>query len=377
MNVEERVRDDLRAAPAPAALLAPPGLADVVLRRLHRRRRLAMAAVATMVVTAVAVTVPLAASHRSDGSDPGPSSPDAAPPCGIAPEPPTGGPQTVHAYASETVSHLLDVRTGRYREFPFLVVVSPDLRRVAVSTDSRIGVADRQELLRDGGSAIDWTDLPLGNGLFWSPDGTALLWTSLDKSGGPPTPAFTAHRYDIATGTITDTPIEATLLGSSVGWAADSRRYVALRRGQETNDTVEPDGLSYIDPDGPSRSLLESGGGLVGGAESYSPSRTYLVADATQLMSARPLGSTVVDVATGRVVATLPPGARPIGWYDETTVVQLAVCDDRPVAELVDIATGTVHRAVWLGDKDWITFETRIQLGSSAGLPDGGAGLAF
>jgi hypothetical protein len=36
-----------------------------------------------------------------------------------------------------------------------------------------------------------------------------------------------------------------------------------------------------------------------------------------------------------------------------------------------------VHRAVWLGDKDWITFETRIQLGSSAGLPDGGAGLAF
>jgi hypothetical protein len=379
MNVEEQVRDDLRAAPAPAGLVAPPGLADTVLHRLRRRRRLTMAAAAAAVVTAAAVVVPLAASGRSGGSDPGPGDPGIGAPvaCEVAGEPPTGGPQTVHAYASEAVSHLLDPRTGRYHEFPFLVVVSPDLRTVAVAAGDRIGLAERRGLLDQGASAVDWTDLPVGNGLSWSPDGTALLSTSIDKSGGGPMPAFIAHRYDLASGEITDTPIEVNLLGSSVGWASDSRRYIALVRGEPTNDTVEPGGLRAIDPDGTVSPLLEGGGGLVGGAESYSPSRTYLVADATQIMSARPLGSTVVDAATGGVVATLPSGARPVGWYDETTVARLAVCDDRPVVELVDIATGTVGRAVWLGPKDWVTFETRVQLGSSAGLPDGGAGLAF
>jgi hypothetical protein len=379
MNLEEQVRDDLRAAPAPAGLVPSPGLADTVLHRLRRRRRLTMAGAAVAVVTAVAVAVPLAGSGLPGGWNPGPGDlgPDTAGACEVAAEPPTGGPQTVHAYGSEAVSHLLDVRTGEYEEFPFLVVVSPDLRRAAVAKEGRIGVADRRELLADGESAVDWTDLPTGNGLYWSPDGTALLTTSVDKSGGGPMPAFTAHRYDIATQTTTDTPIEVNLLGSSVGWAADSRRYVALVRGEQTNDTVEPGGLRAIDPDGTVGPLLDDGGGQVGGAESYSPSRAYLVADATQIMSAAPLGSTVVDAGTGRVVAALPSGARPIGWYDEATVARLAVCDDRPVVELVDITTGTVQRAVRLGPRGAITFETRVQLGSSAGLPDGGAGLAF
>jgi hypothetical protein len=291
------------------------------------------------VVTAAAVVVPLAGSDRSGGSDPGPGDPGigTAGSCDVAAGPPTGGPQTVHAYAAEAVSHLLDVRTGQYREYPFLVVVSPDLRQVAVSTGERIGVADRLRLLDQGVSAVDWTALPIGNGLSWSPDGTALLSTSIDKSGGGGSPAFTANRYDVATATVSHTPVEVNLLGSSVGWAADSRRFVALVRGEQTDDTVEPGGLRVIDPDGTVHPLLADGGGLVGGAESYSPKRSYLVADATQIMSARPLGSTVVDVATGRVV----------------------------------------DRAVWLGPKDWITPETRVQLGSSTGLTDAGARLAF
>jgi hypothetical protein len=377
MNVEEQVRDDLRAAPARPDLVAPVGLADVVLHRLRRRRRLTGAAAALAVLTTAALAVPLAGSDPSGGSDPGGGGLGAPDACTVTAEPPKGGPQTVHAYADETVSHLLDVRTGQFREFPFQVVVSPDLRRVAVLSGERIGVADRLRLLDEGASAVDWTDLPMGNGLHWSPDGAALVVTSLNKNNGGPRPEFTAHRYDLATTTVSDTRIPVFVLGGSVGWAADSRRYVALLWGAESNDTAEPGGMRYVGPDGAEEPLLGDGGGLVGGAESYSPSRTYLVADATQLMSAQPLGSTVVDVATSRVVATLPRGARPVGWYDETTVARVAVCDDGPVMELVDIATGALTGSVRLGPKDWITPETRIQLGSSAGLPDGGAGLAF
>ena len=46
---------------------------------------------------------------------------------------------------------------------------------------------------------------------------------------------------------------------------------------------------------------------MVGGAGSYSPSRWYVFADASDLTSAQPLPSPVLDAGSGRVVALVPP----------------------------------------------------------------------
>lgn len=392
MNVERQLRDDLRAVAIPTALVPPADLADTVLHgvRRHRRTRAALvavvAAVAGAVVAGGAVTVPAALGpgdgRSGAGFDPaavGSAKPTATAGPAASGEPtfvtPGGGPQAVHVYGiDESRSYLLDPATGQYRELPYRMSLSPDLRRVAVEDVSgRAGVADRAALLRDGEGAVHWIDVPPGNGLRWSPDGTAVVFTSLSKSTGAV--RFTAYRYDIATGKTTNTPINIEIIGSSVGWAADSINYVALLKSRDTNEGVEPGALQYLRPDGSLGERIEIEGGMVGGAESYSPSRRLLVADASDIMSARTMVSKIVEVATGRVVIDLPRGARPVGWYDEKTVVLLTASSaDGSALELtlMDVGTGAVTRRIALPG---LPHPRMMQIGTSDGLT--GAASAF
>ncbi|GAA1551022.1 hypothetical protein GCM10009827_084570 [Dactylosporangium maewongense] len=353
----------LRDVPFPADLVPPPGLADTVLHTARRRRRTRTVAIAAAVAVTAALAVP-ALLLRGPGTPMDPGAP--------APAAPGGGPQVAHVYTREEHSSILDPALGKYRELPFTVVLSPDLTRAAVNDNGRLGLADRAALLDRGRDAVEWVDVPAGNGPSWSPDGTAVLWTSIEKD---PTVHFTAHRVDVADRHVTNTPVPLDLLGATVGWAADSRRYLVLVRGTQTDNTVEPGPLQYLSPDGTPGARLDGTGGSVEGATCYSPSRRYVLTDASTIMSAQPHASPVYDATSGKVVATVPPRSTPVGWYDETTVAVLGHGADRnAVIELLDITTGTVSRSVRLpGSAD----VTAVQLGPSAGLTGAAAELSF
>lgn len=390
MTIEDQIRQDLHAVASPPGLVPPTDLADQTLRgvRRQRRNRVGLVAAAVVVLTVGgAAAVPVLRStdtgstpsgfgttpppSPADKSEPPPREPGGAP---IFPTP-GGGPQAIHLYRADEPTpgtYLLDVATGSYRTVPYEALLSPDLRTVAVTAGDKVGVVDRAALLRGDTSAIRWTRLPVGNGLAWSPDGKALLTTSLRKVGGL---RFTAHRYDVASGSVTATPIRVELLGSSVGWAADSRRYIALLHGKSGTDTVEPGALQYVNPDGTLGSRIEITGGGVGGATSYSPAGRYLIADSSQLMTAVPVPSKIVEVGTGTVVREIAADRPLIGWYDETTVVRIAPGSaDQPVLDLIDVITGqTVKQVAAPG----LTAPVLIQLGSSAGLTGKSATLGF
>lgn len=371
MNLEEQIRDDLQRSPLPATLVPPPDLADTVLRRARRGRSFRAALTSVVTAVAVAFAVPVAAGTWTGGGSPSePTFPA-----------PGGGPTVIHAYTrmSDETTYLLDAASGRYRHLNVRVVLAPDLRQAAVVRDGRVGLVDRDALLREGDDAVRWLDLPPGNGLAWSPDGTALVITSLSKDEDAGVVRFTAHRYDLATGAVTDTPIPVDMVGGAVGWAADSQRYVALLPGDRTADTVQPGALQYIGRDGTLGPRVEIAGGLVGGAGSYSPSRRLMLVDASGLMALGPVHSKVVEVDSGRVVASLPPGARPIGWYDEDTVAVLAPgWHEEPELEVVDVRTGTVTKRVDLAGLPLPALgENAIQIGSSAGLSGSAAAFGF
>lgn len=375
MSLEEQLRRDLHRSPLLPRLLPEPDLAESVLRELRRRReRRVLVAVAAAVAAVVgAVAVPWGLSqHRADGRQ-DPAGPNFAYPVA---EFPThgGGPQVIHSYTTEinasphVVSYLLDEQTGEYREFPYeRLVLSPDRRTVAFEAHGRIGLAERKELLVRGESAAQWLSLAAGTGLSWSPDGTALLVIGLSKGEG--TAAVVAQRYDLATGTVTSTPITVDVLGTTVGWAADSRGYLVLLRGGQGGDTVRPGGLRYVGADGTPGETIAIEGGEIGGADAYSPSREYLLVDASRLMTERPVSSKVVDVKTGEVILELPGGrAGTVGWYDDRTVV--TVRDDPAggnygVLELVDIDTGDVIRRLELTGVPYRYTTPSIQIGPS------------
>lgn len=383
-KIEERVRADLRATTTPATLVPPPDLAHAVLHRLRRRRqsRIAMTAAAAVIAVTAGVSLVIAGGEAGGGTTQQPgvsSSPSKAdgPTSGsdsVAPTfpRPGGGPKVIHVYTAAE-SYLLDLATGRYRRFPYSLVLSPDGKQVIVDSGERIGLAGRVALLRDGESVIHWLEYPPGAGVAWAPDGSALLSTSIDKSA--PTPRFTIRRYDIVTGRTTFAPIDVEILGGSVGWAADSRRYLALLPGKRSPGTVEPGALQYLNPDGSPGPRIDIAGGLVGGANSYSPARSLFFADASDLMSARPLPSPIVDVATGRSVADVPAGSKPIGWYDDDAIVRLtADAMRKPVLEVVDVLTGVVRKTI---DVSGLPEPYAVQIGSSAGLAAAAAGLGF
>ena len=387
MTLEQQLRDGLHGTPSPPTLVPPVGLADSVLTELGRRRRRnrTLAGVAAAVVAVAIAGGPLGLWEGNDsksGSGPTASSDRLRPV--LPPElqaqallpRPGGGPRVIHAYSSSdsaTTTLLLDPTTGRYHRVPYTVLLSPDLQNAVVGTGDRVGLVDRAKLLREGKSAIKWLDFPLGNGLAWSPDGTALVITSIEKTGG--TPAFTAHRYTLATGTVTDTPIKLDLLGSAVGWAADSERYLALLNGAQTRDTVEPGALRYIAPDGTLGKRVEVEGGLIGGAESYSPSRKYVIGYAAGVMSVSRLPSPVIDLERGTLVGSLRADAHPIGWYDDRSAVLLDPGPgNRSVLEVVDVTTNKIVKRVELPRASGLV---TLQIGSSAGLSGAAARLGF
>ena len=405
MSIEEQIRHELRGASMPADLVPAGDLAEIVLRRLRRQRqRRAMLAAAVAVVLAGAV--PLVA-LRGEEADPGGAGlrvgvPPTATGPGVGPVPtatgpgagleptdtgpgagpagpmifptPGGGRQAIHVYQVEPFrAYLLDPASGRYHDVPFAVTLSPNGDRVAVSDGERIGVAERAALFRDGAAAVRWTPLPPGNGPLWSPDGTALLLTAIDKGNG--TLRFSAHRFDVATGRLTRTPIDLDLLGGAVGWADDSRRYLALVVGERSADTVTPGELRYVEPDGRLGDRIDVRGGLERGASSYSPSRRLLVTDASGIMSAAPVTSPIIEVATGRVVAEVPAGSRPIGWYDEETLVVLTPAwGGQQRLELLTVATGAVRKRI---DLAGLPGATSIEIGPTTGFSATAARFGF
>lgn len=254
---------------------------------------------------------------------------------------PGGGPMAIHALSdlTGTQTYLLDLSAGVYRPLPFVAVhPSPDERLAAVEDiDGRIGVAERTVLLRSGAAAVRWTTLPPGSLAGWSPDGQALLSTTLDKS----TRTFTAHRYDVANGRLRHTPIRMDCDTCTAGRAGDSIRYTVMLRGADPDVPIGP--ARYLNPDGSPGSLVGVDG-MIWSATSYSPSRRYVVVEPP-----RPLDSTrparwhrpkIFDLQTGTAVAAIDTDWPIVGWYDEQRIVRVAPGASSTVLDVVDIYSG-------------------------------------
>jgi hypothetical protein len=288
---------------------------------------------------------------------------------------PGGGPRAIHTFSSVsgTQTYLLDTAVGSYRQLPYVRIdLSPDGRKVAVEhTDGRIGVAERRALLRAGDAAVRWTSLPPGSMSGWSPDGKALLTTTLNKD----TSEFTAHRYDIATRRLRHTPIKLDCDTCTAGWAADSARYVVRLRGV---DPEIPDGpAQYLNPDGTAGSLVGTNG-HIWSADAYSPSGRYVVVEPARPFVPGPEPwklPKVFDLRTRRVVSTISTDWPVVGWYDDRQVVRIAPAmeGDRVTLEVVDIHTGEAAKRVPAPGLE----PYHIGLGSSAGLHGEAATLGF
>ena len=314
-----------------------------------RRARLAAAAAVALAL----VAVPAAA-----GARPAPAA--AAAPVLTFPRP-GGGPVAIQLWEGlfgET-PRLLDPATGRYREVPYVSLrLAPDGRRVAVEApDGRIGVADRAALLRRGDRAVRWTALPAA-GLDWSPDGRALLTTTVDKERR----RLTAHRLDVATGRVRDTDLPAWASGAA-GWAADSRRYVVMAEPADPDVADGP--LRYVGPDGTAGPAVGVDG-RIWDADSYSPSRRLVIVEPS-----RPgfpvLPPKILDLRTGRVVAVVDTAMPLLGWHDEGHVVRVAPGPDGAptVLEVLDVRTGQVTRRIPAGG---LPAGSLLRLGPTADL---------
>lgn len=320
------------------------------MRRPRRRVPVKMVAAA---VAAFALAITVVGGQSIAGAATGSTAPETKPVKPTASDlvfpRPGGGPRAIHAYhdvfAWSGTTYLLHRVTGEYRKLPFeSLVLSPDERTVAVEgQDGRIGIAQREALLNSE-AAVRWTNLPLGSPSWWSPDGTALLVTTLDKEAR----RFTAHRYDVATGQIRSTPISLDCDTCTAGWAADSTRYVVRLRGP---DPELPDGpMQYLNPDGTPGPLVGANG-HIWNADSYSPSRRYVVVEPSRPLFGEPGDwqlPKVFDLLTGTVVSTIRTDWPVVGWYDDGRVVRVAegAAGDPVTLEVLDIHTGEVTRRV-------------------------------
>lgn len=276
-----------------------------------------------------------------------------------------GGPVTIVAFtvAETGRTSLLDARTGRYVETPYeAAVVSPNGRTVAVYDGGRTGIIDRAALRREDTATLRWTGL-IGGAPAWSPDGTAVLSTEVEKD-----PAFTLvmSRYDLDTREITTTRLvdPPTETGSAV-WAADSEDYLIALFTSE-GGTVRPRGMQVVHPDGSLGAVWEGPAGTV----AYSPDRRRATVDPSDLMTGRPIPTGVIDVRTGEQLGTLPSGAEPVwprtvGWYGKDTVVRLLAA---PELEVVDVRTGEIVRTVRMARVPTLSW---IQLGPRTGKAPG------
>lgn len=392
MSFEDRLRDDLQAVIGPAPQ-PPPNLADLALagaRRQSYRRATVSAGLALVAVSSVTAAASGVLTGDSPSTTPsgaptlGPSclvdvTPPATPPSIATPSgdpvfpAPGGGPRAVEVYGTrfspDAGSYLLDREDGTYHALPWLVSVSPNGAQVAVFDDAqgRVGLADRSALLAHGEEAITWLELPRSNGPLWSPDGTALLSTTTFRDETDRI-RFTVHRYDIATGEQTSTPVPwggDELVASRVGWAADSQRYVALVREIDDQGRVVAGRVQYLYPDGSPGDPIDVPGGLVGGAEAYSPSRRHVILDTSGVMLEQPACSRIVDVLTGQAAVVFAPGETPVGWYSDTAFVR----QKDGALQVVDLATLAVLKEV---DLSGLGTLAPLQLGPSDGTAAAG-----
>lgn len=286
---------------------------------------------------------------------------------------PGGGPRVVDVFALDDTTYLLNPVDGTYHAMPWRVVLAPDGTRVAIADDGRIGMADRSALIAQGESAITWTDLVPASGLLWSPDGTAVLTTSVTRANaGSDEVTYTIQRFDVDSATSTHTTIRGTFLGGRVGWAADSLRYVALLAATNEQGWTVPGPMQYVNPDGTLGPQIQTAGGLVGGAESYSPSKQKVILDSSELMLNELTCSRILDVTSGEALMILSPGERPAGWYDDTSFVRFDPYRTR--LEVVDVASKTVVKQIDLSGIPGVRW---VQIGSAAGLTGTAATRGF
>ncbi|MGH3713399.1 MAG: YncE family protein [Micromonosporaceae bacterium] len=388
MNTEQQLRDDLSGVASPPELVPPANLADDVLTGVRRQRRTRAAVIGVAAVVAVvAVAIPVVMQERAGPVPPGGVYPSATDP-GAPAEPvfptPGGGPNAIHVYAvdSFTSSYLLNEETGGYRKLPYELVLSPDLKTAAVSDGNRAGLADRAELASDGESAVRWlAGRQPYSGISWAPDGKSVAFTALHK--GDSTVSFTAHRYDRKGTKLATTPVGA-IVGNSVGWNADSTRYVVLRPAGDA-DGMGP--LEMLNMDGSLHQKLvkrgeggrseDVGPGIIGGAESYSEDRRSVILDASWLDTGqKPVGSQLLQVDSWNPRAELRPGWRPVGWYDEQRLIGYRL-DDRGgglVLEIRYVESDKVLRSV---PAPGLQPATRIQIGSSKHLAEPARNVGF
>lgn len=360
MTFDDRFRTALRSVPE--TLEPTPGLSDDVLAAARRGNRRGLAGTAVL-IAGILLAIPLVLNGMTPSAAPTPTPPGAS----AGPEfpRPGGGPVAVHLFVSSQRSHLLDETTGNYLSFAFgEAALSPDRRSIAVIGEGgRLGVADRALLLREGESAITWTAAK-GGGPQWSPDGLSVLVSDVDKSGREV--RSVVRRYTVAGGLTVDTVIPIDIIGQAA-WASDSERYLVLPLAAEKAGAVEPGPLRYVAPDGSLGAVLGAEGG--GSVVAYSPSGRLLLIDGSQVQSAEPMPSRVIDVATGEVLASFE--GRAAGWYDEEHHIR--ILDGR--LEVMAV-TGAAARDVPTGDLD-LDGATRVEFGPTAGLPTEAADLGF
>ncbi|MGH3734649.1 MAG: hypothetical protein ACRDT6_03350 [Micromonosporaceae bacterium] len=388
MITEQRLRDDLHQVDGMPGLVPPENLADTVLTGVRRQRRTTATLVGAVAIVAVlSIAIPVALYGGGGGGPavrPGgvyPSSTDPGAPAEPVFPTPGGGPNVIHVYAvdSFSVSYLLDEKTGGYRKLPYEIALSPDLKTVAVSDGTRAGIADRAELATDGPEAVRWLEQPERpySGISWAPDGKAVAFTAIHKGSRGVT--FTAYRYELKTRKVTTTPV-GQIVGSRVGWTADSRRYIVLRDpAKGPLEVVNLDGSTYgkleaKQDDGTSRPVAP---GLVGGAESYHPKRTFVIVDSSWLDTGKPPAlSAVLDVES-----LLPAGPRlvaghPVGWYDDQRLVTYRVNEAAPGLTF-EVRYLEADRDARLVPAPGLQAATRIQIGSAKNLAEPAEKLGF
>ena len=343
---EHDVRDELRALPEPEVPLPPDDLADMVIGRLGRQRKVMRTGIAALVLILLAAVPVVWARQHTAGLPP------AGPPVSEAPDMPRpgGGPSAIHVFGVGGVSFVLNPETGAYQSFPFVVVLSPDLRWAAILDEGEVGVVSREALLQDGDATATWLDMPPADGPTWSPNGKALLVTSVDRTS--------ALRYEPdVPGSASPFSLPISGIGAPLGWASDSERYIGLITKQGN-----PSGMVYLTRKNRDSGSLEGSPGQVTG---YSPDKRY------GFVQALPgLKSTVFYDKNGVLLSSVPATGAFAGWYDETTV---ALVDDKaPALVLQDVTELDRVRTIPLPQAP-----DRIQIGPSAGLTGEAAGYGF
>ena len=337
----------LRAALRELSDVPPPAdPAGAALARAGRdRRRSGLLVAGVAVGVAVAVAVPTAVLRDGPGTVPVPAGTAATPAAG---PPPPGRPaarrQVVSAYNyvdDDLLSAVLDPSTGGYVPLDAHVDLGPDGRRVAVGAEwdgeSRLGIADRAALLRDGLDAVRWLDrrVPWEGRAKWSPDGKRLLLTAGIKTGPP----LRAYVVDGDTGAVLRElrfPSISEPPALAFSWSPD---------GREIFLPTSWGAVQFFDLTGrPTRRWQGLDTDVTGWWSGSSPSGRLL---ALETIGAGPdtKSAVVVETGTGRVVARLPEPApapaRPgqpaetgpvVGWYDEEHLLRLraTAAADRP-----------------------------------------------